>query len=114
MEQIAEIISRGRIKDPRLKGLVGVTAVSLSKDLKDAKVYVSIVDSDTGHERDLGSRVRRRRAGVVDALNHASGYVQALVARQVRLRSTPRIRFLLDTSIERGFDLTRKLEELGG
>jgi ribosome-binding factor A len=114
MEQVGEIISRGRIKDPRLDGIIGVTEVSLSGDFKDAKVYVSIVDRDTGHEEDLGPRVRDRRAGVVKALNHAAGYVQALVAKQIRLRSTPRLHFMLDTSIERGFNLTHKLEDLGG
>jgi ribosome-binding factor A len=78
MEQVGEIISRGRIKDPRLDGIIGVTEVSLSGDFKDAKVYVSIVDRDTGHEEDLGPRVRDRRAGVVKALNHAAATCRLL------------------------------------
>lgn len=102
-EEIGLIIQRGRIKDPRLQCLFSVTEVSASKDLKDAKVFISVIPGDDPSERQR----------VIDALNHAAGYVQSLVGRAVRLRATPRLRFVLDTSIEHGVDLSHRLEELG-
>jgi ribosome-binding factor A len=102
-EELSRIIATGRIKDPRLQTIYSVTEVRASKDLKDARVYISVLDS--GEEKNS-------RKSVVDALNHAAGYVQRLVGGVVRLRYTPRLRFLLDDSIRRGVELTHKLEDL--
>ena len=110
-ELIAEIIARGRVRDPRLQCMMAVTEVRAAKDLCDAQVYISVVDRATGHEGD-DPRVRDARVEAIAALNHAAGYIQHLVAEHLTLRVTPRLRFVLDTSIERGFDLSRKLEEL--
>ena len=101
-EEISNVITRGRIKDPRLQGMYTITEVSASRDYRDAKVFVSVVGPDDD-----------RRQRVVDALNHAAGYVQGLVGRAVRLKATPRLRFILDTSIERGVSLIHRLEDLG-
>jgi ribosome-binding factor A len=111
VELISEIITRGRIRDPRLQRMLAVTEVKVTKDLKDAKVYISVVDRATGREGQ-DPRVREARAAVIEALNHAAGYIQKLVGGNLTLRVTPRLHFVLDTSIERGFNLTRKLEGL--
>jgi ribosome-binding factor A len=114
LEELGQIISRGRVKDPRLQGIYSISAVSLSGDLKDAEVTVSVVDAYTGREQEADRRLRKSRQDVIDALNHAAGYLQGLIGRQIRLRSTPRLRFRLDTEQERGFNLIRKIEGLGG
>ncbi len=110
-ELIGEIIVRGRIRDPRLQRMMTVTEVKAAKDLRDAKVYISMVDRATGREGE-DPRARQSRAEAIEALNHAAGYVQRLVAEHLTLRVTPRLHFVLDTSIERGFAMSRKLEEL--
>lgn len=110
-ELISEIIARGRIRDPRLQRILAVTEVKASKDLHDAKVYISVVDRSTGKEGE-DPRARDARAEAIAALNHAAGYVQHLVGGRLSLKVTPRLHFVLDTSIERGFNLSRKLEEL--
>jgi ribosome-binding factor A len=110
-ELISQIIARGRIRDPRLQLMMSVTEVKAAKDLRDAKVYISVVDRATGKEGEQPG-ARDSRADAIEALNHAAGYIQRLVAEDLTLRVTPRLTFVLDTSIERGFNLTRKLEGL--
>jgi ribosome-binding factor A len=110
-ELISRIIARGRIRDPRLQLMMSVTEVKAAKDLRDAKVYISVVDGATGKEAAIPG-ARDARADAIDALNHAAGYIQRLVGEDLTLRVTPRLHFALDTSIERGFNLTRKLDEL--
>ena len=112
-ELISQIIARGKIRDPRLQLMMSVTEVKAAKDLRDAKVYISVVDSATGRE-DAVPSARDRRAEAIEALNHAAGYVQRLVAGDLTLRVTPRLTFVLDTSIERGVNLARKLDDLAG
>lgn len=110
-ELISEIIARGRIRDPRLQRMMAVTEVKAAADLRDAKVSISVVDRATGKEGE-DARARDSRLEAIEALNHAAGYIQRLVAEHLTLRVTPRLHFVLDTSIERGFNMTRKLEEL--
>ena len=102
-EELSRIIATGRIKDPRLQTMYSVTRVQASKDLKEARVYISVLDS---------TEKASSRQSVIDALNHAAGYVQRLIGGVVRLRHTPRLRFLLDDTIRRDVDFTHRLEDL--
>jgi ribosome-binding factor A len=99
-EQIATLINRKTIKDPRVQSLSVVTRVSASRDLKYSKVYISY----------YGDAVLRREC--VAALNHAAGFVQKELGARLRLRFVPRLTFLEDTSIEQGFRFAQKLREL--
>jgi ribosome-binding factor A len=110
-ELISEILARGRVHDPRLQRMMTVTEVRAASDMRDAKVFISMVDRSTGQE-DQSPEARDRRAGAIDALNHAAGYIQHLLGEHLTLRVTPRLHFVLDTQIERSFKLARKLEEL--
>ena len=110
-ELISEIIAKGKIRDPRVQRMMAVTEVKAAKDMRDATVSISVVDRSTGKEGE-NPAARDSRAGAIEALNHASGYIQHLVAEHLTLRVTPRLHFVLDTSIERAFNLTRKLEDL--
>ena len=78
-EIVSEIIHR-RLKDPRL-GFVTVTGVKMARDLKTAKVYVSVMGDSESKEETLG------------ALSHALPFVRKELGRQVRLRHTPEILF---------------------
>ena len=94
---VAEAV--GELGDPRL-GIVTVTGVSVSPDLHDARVYVSV----------LGSAKRRARA--MAALESARGVVQGSVARELRMKRTPQLTFEYDPSVERGVQMTKLIDEL--
>jgi ribosome-binding factor A len=85
--------------DPRL-GIVTVTGVSVSPDLHDARVYVSIYGS------------AKRRDGAMTALESARGVVQGRLARELRMKRTPQLTFEYDPSVERGIQMTKLIDEL--
>ena len=87
------------MRDPRI-GFVTVTAVELSDDLKHAAVYVSVMGND------------KEREGALIALNHATGFFQKTVAGNLTLRFTPKIRFVLDRSVDEGMKIDTILAQL--
>ncbi|OHD74116.1 MAG: ribosome-binding factor A [Spirochaetes bacterium RBG_13_68_11] len=101
LRELAAMIQRGEIKDPRVESLTTVTAVEVTKDLAHAKVWVSRFGE------------RERLAGSVEALNHASGFIRSALAQRIPLRTFPRLRFVLDDSMERGFRIAQKLRDIG-
>lgn len=90
-EVVSEAIER-EVKDPRL-GFVTVTGVETSPDLREARVYVSV----------LGDQ--RQRDETLAALQSAHGVLQARVAARVRLKRTPRLTFLYDDTIDRALHI---------
>lgn len=85
------------LKDPRV-GFVTVTDVSTSPDLRHARVYVSILGTPAEQQASL------------DGLRSAHGYLQGRVARELRLKNTPELEFVLDDTAEKAFRLERLLE----
>lgn len=75
-----------------------VTGVDTAPDLSHAKVYVTHL------------RGRARAKPVLDALNAAAGFLRRELARRLKLRSVPELRFHYDDSIERGIELSRLIE----
>jgi ribosome-binding factor A len=94
----AASILQTELKDPRLP-LVTCTRVTVTNDLKSAKVYVSV----------LGDEAQKRRA--MRVLEGATGYVRRLLAERLGLRSAPEIRFVFDPSVEYGIRLEELLHE---
>ena len=88
---------RGDVKDPRLQG-VSVTEVRVSGDIRVARVFFSTLDPDADPEP------------VFASLERASGFIRSRVARMLRLRHTPELRFFLDEGSRRGFELTRLID----
>ena len=76
------------MKDPRISPMTTLTAVEVTNDLKYAKVKVSVYDEDEA-----------RRAGSVDALNHAAGFIARELGARMRIRSVPSLKFTLDNTI---------------
>ena len=98
--EVAGILERD-MDDPRLGSMVSVTDVEVSHDLSFAKVYVSVLEEGAA------------RAQALEALRHAAGFVRHALRPRLGLREVPEIRFLLDTSIERGArveDLLRRID----
>ena len=85
------------LKDPRLTGLITVTAVEVSHDLSQAKVFVTVLGSA---DTDV----------TVEALNRGSAFLRSGLAQRLRSRTVPVLRFVFDASVERGVRLTRLIE----
>jgi ribosome-binding factor A len=98
--EIAEILER-EIRDPRLQGhVLSVTDVVVTEDLSFARVFVSVLEEGPV------------RTAALEALQSAAGYVRRLLAPRLGLREVPELRFVLDTSIEKGTrveDILRRL-----
>lgn len=99
-KEISRII-REEIKDPRLPQMTSVTSVSVTGDLKYAKIYVSMLADET------------HKAYGMEALKHATSFIRSLLAKNVNLRNTPELTFVLDDSIEYGVEMSKKIEALG-
>ena len=94
---VAEAV--GDLKDPRI-GLVTVTGVSVSRDLREGKVYIAA----HGNER--------KQAATLEGLQSAHAYLQARVGRELRLKRTPLLTFEYDPSVEQGIRMTTLIDEL--
>jgi len=99
-EEICSLIATGQIKDPRVEPLTTVTEVKVSRDLGHAKVWVSRFG-----DRDAVSQT-------VDALNHAAGFIQGVLARRISLRVFPHLSFHRDDAMENGFRVAKRLREI--
>ena len=96
--EISEMLIRG-IKDPRI-GLATITKVTISDDLRVAKVYFSIVGGEADRER--------ARRGLVSA----TGFIKREVGKRIRLRYVPEIVFEFDPSLEYADHINRLIQEL--
>jgi ribosome-binding factor A len=103
-EAIREVASETilfELRDPRVK-MVTVTRAEVSGDLQHAKVYVSIM----GTEKEQNLTLR--------GLRHASGFVQARLAKRLQTRFTPVVHFVLDEGVKKSIEITRLINEALG
>lgn len=87
------------VKDPRVRGLISITAVETTSDLKFAKVYVSVLDKSDVDE-------------VIKGLKSASGYLRRELGAALSLRATPQLQFVRDDSIDKGAHILEIIESL--
>lgn len=97
-KEISQIISY-QLKNPNVTGLISVTKVKVTNDLKYAKVYVSILNSKNLKE-------------TMEGLKKSSGFIRSELARKINLRNTPEILFELDDSLENGAKIDSILKEI--
>ena len=97
-KEISNIISF-ELKNPDATGLISVTKVKITPDLKYAKVYVSMLNSKSNEK-------------TLEALKKSSGYIRSSIAKKINLRITPEIIFVLDDSIEYGERIDKILKEI--
>jgi ribosome-binding factor A len=97
--EISELLMR-EIRDPRLGGLLSVTEVVTSADLRHAKVYVSV----------MGSEEERKQ--VEEGLAAASGFLRRGLGERLKIRYVPELAFFRDDSIERGSHLLELINEV--
>ena len=101
-EKIGALIVEGKVKDPRVNAFLSVSRVSVSRDFSWADVYISTFRPETS------------LAKGVQGLQSAAGFIQSQLAREMRIRQTPRLRFHEDLSIKDGFEMIKKIEDLTG
>jgi ribosome-binding factor A len=97
--EIAGLLSTGQVKDPRI-GFVTVTAVEVTQDLKEAKVFY------VAH----GSPEEVKETG--RALSDNAGKLRSHIGRVMKIRHAPELRFVHDKSIEEGAKIERLLKEV--
>jgi ribosome-binding factor A len=85
-EEIATFLAND-VKDPRVNGLVTVTGVEVTRDLRHARVFVSVLGSDA------------QRAATFEGLANVAPHLRGRVGRALRLRAAPEIEFRNDESI---------------
>lgn len=88
------------LKDPRLPDMVSVVSVRVTKDLKFAKSYISVMGSEDVQK------------GAIDALKSAAGFIRREIGHRINLRITPEFSFVLDNSIEYGAHINEVLKNL--
>jgi ribosome-binding factor A len=97
--EISEIIHK-MVKDPRIPDFVSVTRVETSKDMKHAKVYISVFDNNAD-TRDVET-----------ALKSATGFIKKEIAKGVKMRFIPELQFIMDHSIEYGMRMSKLIDDL--
>ncbi|WP_106475827.1 30S ribosome-binding factor RbfA [Phytohalomonas tamaricis] len=98
-QELAVLIQR-EVKDPRL-GMVTVSSASVSRDLAYADIYVTL----------LGENDPQRVRENLGILKRASGFLRSQIARRMKLRHVPELRFHFDESVERGQRLSSLIED---
>jgi len=98
LREVALILME-RVKDPRVEG-VTVTGINLSKDLRYAKIYYSVMGET--------SQVERARIG----LDSAKGFIKREIGMRLTLRYVPEITFVYDSTLVTGSEIERLFEKL--
>ena len=94
---LAEVL-RTELKDPRVSALVTITDVDVSPDLKQARVFVTLLGDEEAC------------ASTLDALNRCAPFLRRSLSSRMSLRSVPALRFVFDASVDRGARVTRLIE----
>ena len=99
LKELSNII-RGEIKDPRINPMTSVVAVEVAPDLKTCKAYISVLGDEKSQQ------------DTIKGLKSAEGYIRMLLAKNINLRNTPQITFILDQSIEYGVKMSKMIDDL--
>ena len=98
MRELAQILRD--IKDPRVSPMTSVLSVEVAPDLKNCKVWISV----------LGSPEEGKRT--MEGIRSANGFIRSELAHRVNLRNTPELHFILDDSIAYGVEMGHKIDEV--
>jgi ribosome-binding factor A len=98
-EEIATFLAND-VKDPRILGLVTVTAVDITRDLRHAKVFVSVLGSES------------QRAATFEGLANVASHLRGRVGRALRLRVAPEIEFRNDESVAHAAHIEQLLAQV--
>ncbi|MCI6174594.1 MAG: 30S ribosome-binding factor RbfA [Clostridiales bacterium] len=101
-EEVGRELSRiiRELKDPRISMMTSVMDAYVATDLKTCKVYVSVLGDET------------RRSETMRGLESAKGFIRRELAHSLNMRNTPELTFVMDRSIERGAEMSRRIDEV--
>ena len=100
VQQVLAETIRGEIKDPRIAPLTSVVAVEVAPDLKTCRAWISV----RGDEK--------AQADTLEGLRSAVGFIRSRLAKEINLRITPEITFVMDQSIAYGVNMSHKIDEV--
>ena len=86
-EEIKKVVSemiQNELKDPRVKGLISITKITLTKDLKFCKIYVSVMGAD--------------KEEVLAGIKSGAGYMRKELGNRIQIRMLPELQFVIDDS----------------
>jgi len=98
-EVLAEVI-REDVKHPQLHHLTTVTRVDISKDLHNAKVYISVIGTEN------------EKQTTISALKSAAGYIAVIASKKVVMRYFPQLTFYIDDSVEKHIQINDLIEKI--
>ena len=97
-KELSQIISF-ELKEPKITGMVSVTRVKVTPDLKYAKVWVSILNA-------------KRNEETLEGLKKTAGFMRTELAKRINLRNTPELSFVIDDSLEYGARIDSILKDI--
>lgn len=100
-EEIKKEVSymiQNELKDPRVTGLISITKILLTKDLKYCKIYVSVFGAN--------------KEEALEGIKSGAGYMRKELGRRVQIRIVPELQFVLDDSIEYGAHIDQMLKNI--
>jgi ribosome-binding factor A len=100
-KEISDILLRD-VKDPRI-GFITLTSVSISRDLKHAKVYFSMMEEGEGKKKETTAALRK-----------AAGFIRYRLYKNLRLKYSPELEFFLDESLQKAARIEKTLREITG
>ncbi len=98
-EEISKIIQR-ELKDPRI-GFVTVTGVSVTDDLRYARVFITVLKKENKEK-------------TLEGLEHAKGFIRREIGQRIKMKFTPEIEFRFDEAIEHGTHIEEVLRKIAG
>lgn len=100
MKKYISNIIRNELRDPRISMMTSVVAVDITRDLRYATIYISVLGDE------------EEKLQTITALEKSSGYVRREVGKKIKTRYTPEIIFKLDESIEKGIEMYHKISKI--
>lgn len=99
LRELSNII-RGGIKDPRVAPMTSVVAVEVAPDLKTCKAYISVFGDE------------KAQTDTIKGLQSAEGFIRRELARNLNMRNTPQITFVMDQSIAYGVAMSKMIDDV--
>lgn len=100
IKKAASLIINNELKDPRIDGLVSVTRVDVTRDLRHATIFISFYGDNA------------KKNTTFDVIQKAKGFIRYELANQLTIKYMPEISIKLDESIEYGFRIDKLLKDI--
>lgn len=100
MKEVSQMIVKGEIKDPRL-GSVFITGIKVVDNLSLAEIFFTVLEDSGDKEQAL------------KGLESAKGFIKGRLAKRLKMRKIPELRFSFDSALEKGYKVDEILREIG-